>query len=190
VYRDNVKIAGNSGPLAAIQKKSNIENTCPFRWHATSSEIVHQLTESGDGFEIVIDLKPKVAENISLYRFMNIWGFSYEDWTPVALHLEALFRDRSDPSPEKFKKRFLDKDAERSQLVTFLYLKGGVKNGTWSWGMAGRVNGALLWPDVLDYFCESLKKECSRGGLSWKGDGSPITSQFAVMMPTGMGSGL
>jgi hypothetical protein len=50
----------------------------------------------------------------------------------------------------------VDRDAERDQLGEFLYLQGGVKKGTWNWGMVGRVNGALLWPDAFAYLTDSL----------------------------------
>jgi hypothetical protein len=34
--------------------------------------------------------------------------------------------------------------------------QGGTKGGTWKWERVGLVNGALLWPDALDYFVKML----------------------------------
>ena len=155
-YIRNVRIAGSRGPLALIQKRKNPRARIPFPWHATGAEIVQQISGPEISNEVIIDLKP-YQENVSLYRLLNVWGYSYEGWTPVALHLEALFVDRPESSPKRFKRRFLDRGARRDQIGEFLYLQGGVREGKWNWGMVGRVNGALLWPDAFEYLASSLK---------------------------------
>jgi hypothetical protein len=145
-----VRIAGNTGPLAHIQRTRNAASTCPFGWHATSEDIVAAL--GGQSSQaVVIDLKPTVARNVSLYLLRDVWGFSDRNWTPLALRLESLFVDLDDPNPLEFKAAFDDSEADRTLIGEFLYVQGGVAGGTWNWGKAGRVNGTLLWPAAFEY---------------------------------------
>jgi len=154
-YVRNAQIAGSRGPLAALQRRKNSGGVCPFPWHAAGREIVEGVLGAADGHEIVIDLKPYKTKTVSLYRVMNVWGYSYAEWTPIALHLESLF-DMAHHDPREFKKRFIDRGADRDQVGEFLYLQGGVREGTWNWGMVGRVNGTLLWPDAFASLSECL----------------------------------
>lgn len=155
-YFTTVSIAGRHGPLAQIQSNRNPTGTVPCAWHATSADIVGAIPGGLAGQEIVIDLKPTVATNVSLYRLLDVWGFSAATWTPLALHLECLFADLEHPNPLQFKAAFDDSDADRSRVGEFLYLQGGVKEGTWNWGKIGRVNGTLLWPAAFDYLATEL----------------------------------
>ena len=41
----------------------------------------------------------------------------------------------------------------------FLYLNGGTGEGTWNWGMAGSVNGALLFQDAWEYLANQVRYE-------------------------------
>jgi hypothetical protein len=108
--------------------------------------------------EIVIDLKPTVGCNVSLYRLLDVWGFSCEEWTPLALRLECLFVDVDQADPRKFKESFTVIEAKRECVGEFLYLQGGVHSGSWNWGMIGRVNGTLLWPKAFSYLAGELGK--------------------------------
>jgi hypothetical protein len=44
-----------------------------------------------------------VLKNVSLYQLLDVWGFSYEEWTPLALQLDALFSDRYEEDTDKFR---------------------------------------------------------------------------------------
>lgn len=154
-----VPIAGNTGPLATIQKGRNTGSATPFRWHASSEDIVALVGSGPSTQEIVIDLKPKDTKNVSLYRLLDVWGFSYADWTPVALRLQALFVDFPHDEPARFKESFTYADANPELVGEFLYVQGGTRaGGTWNWGQVGRVNGALLWRDAFDYLSGELSK--------------------------------
>lgn len=154
-----VQIAGNTGPLASVARNRNTAGVIPFRWHASSDDLVAAIPNGSKGQEILIDLKPSAAKNVSLYRLLDVWGFSYENWTPLALRLETFFVDREEREAEAFKKQFDDSSAERSKVGEFLYVQGGVQGGTWNWGQVGRVNGALLWKDAFDYLVGELGKK-------------------------------
>ena len=151
-----VAVAGNTGPLAHIQRTRNASGEVPFKWHATAADIVAALGRNPERHEIVIDLKPTVAKNVSLYKLLDVWGFSKADWTPLALHLECLFGDFEHEDPKLFKKEFDDRGAKGSRVGEFLYVQGGVQSGSWNWGQIGRVNGTLLWPDAFEYLATEL----------------------------------
>jgi len=108
------------------------------------------------GQEIVIDLKPGVQRNVSLYRLCDVWGYSYNDRTPLALRLECIFADYDNPNPALFKSGFTCPPEAPSVVDEFLYVHGGVAGGMWNWGQAGRVNGALLRPDAIRYLATEL----------------------------------
>lgn len=151
-----IQLAGTSGPLAKIQHIQNKSRKTPFPWHATADDIVGELPDGKAGQAIIIDLKPRAAHNVSLYQLLDVWGFSYKEWTPLALLLECLFADVRKPDPRKFKESFRVIEAKRERVGEFLYLQGGVCGGTWNWGMIGRVNGTLLWPEAFSYLAGEL----------------------------------
>lgn len=156
-YVRTVRIAGSRGPLAHIQRTRNTAAVCPFGWHASATDIVSALGGRSDQ-AIVIDLKPTVAQDVSLYLLRDVWGYSAQDWTPLALRLEYLFVDRAHPNPIEFKAAFDDAGADRTLIGEFLYVRGGVGGGSWNWGQVGRVNGTLLWPDAFDYLGTQLSR--------------------------------
>jgi len=156
-YVRRVKVGGSRGPLAVIQRKRNTSRQSPFSWHAAAADIVAEIPGANQTQEIIIDLKPNVSKNVSLFRLLDVWGFSYNEWTPLALMLETIFAARKEEDVEGFKRRFDDRQADRSRVGEFLYLRGGVSGGNWNWGRAGMVNGALLWKNAFTYLASSLK---------------------------------
>lgn len=132
-------------------------------WHLPETELLKLVVEEKPSdHAILIDLKPNAKGNVSIYQLKDIWGFSYSEWTPIALHLETLFVDEEIENPDSFKNTFEAPNLkDRENVYEFLYLRGGTKGGTWNWGMVGRVNGALLWPDALKYFIDELRKSCN-----------------------------
>ena len=151
-----VKLAGY-GPIASyVRQVQSGKAVTPLQWHATEGEILTQLGESECERALIIDLKPNVEGVVSLYHLREIWGFSYELWTPIALRLETLFAEGDVQDPAEFKQKFNDVKCTREQVHEFLYLQGGTQGGTWNWGPVGSVNGALLPPDALKYFLAVL----------------------------------
>lgn len=106
---------------------------------------------------MVIDVYPKGKE-VALCRLRHMWGFSYRDWTPVALGLEFVFEYESTKDPIQFKKRFAIPEQEGDRLCTFLYLQAGIESGRWVFGPVGYVNGALLRADAFQYFVSVLPR--------------------------------
>ncbi len=163
-YVRELKLDKGSGPIAKHVSLKNTNQKVPFEWHASAEDLIVLSGGSPMQQAIVIDLKPSVPGNVSLYHLLDVWGFSYSDWTPLALCLRPLFVDHIDPNPIKFKRSFLYKGTKFSLVGEFLYMQGGVSSGTWNWGKVGRVNGALLWHDAFKYLSRSLDEiltECS-----------------------------
>jgi hypothetical protein len=137
----------------------------PIKWHATHDDLVAlelepRPAEAERLHHLVIDLKPYVAGNVSLFLLEDVRGWTEDYWTPIAVRLQSLFVDREEDDPKEFKKAFdvpppTDRDGP---IHEFLYLihSGGPQKG-WNWARVGATNGALLWPDTLDYFFSCIK---------------------------------
>lgn len=156
-FAKQIPLAGKHGPIHEFSTQLNVDKSCPFRWQAREADLI-PLVGGTDGQRIVIDLKPRVTGNVSLYRLLDVWGFSYEAWTPIALRLQCLFVDHSAKDAPLFKKSFVDQAIEHELVGEFLYLQGGVTDGNWNWGLVGRVNGALLWKQAFDYLVAGLSQ--------------------------------
>ncbi len=158
------QLSGTRGAMARLVAARNVEKQVPFSWHATAAELIAVGRGQPTTQAIVIDLKPKVANNVSLFRLLDVWGYSYGSWTPLALRLQGLMADRQEPDPVAFKKSFIDPGDDHSLVGEFLYVQGGVNSGKWTWGMVGRVNGALLWKNAFDFLTGALARGLSTDG--------------------------
>jgi hypothetical protein len=150
-----ISLSGNGGPLCKA-----LLDAGSATWHATDDLILYLLgVERRAEHRILIDLKPNDKSRVSLYRLRDVWGHSYDDWTPLALRLECLLGDDPRDNPETFKQRFTGPLETRDFIYEFLYVNGGAKGGKWTWGLVGRVNAALLWPDALRYFVKAINSQ-------------------------------
>ncbi len=136
-----------------------------WKWHAREEDLLRGMgTETTRNSAVIIDLKPDAARNVSLYEIEDVWGFSNEDWTPLALRLRPLFVDHKHKNPDRFKRRF-PMPSEKAigdnggAIHEFLYAshREGI-DGPWRWGRNGVVNAALLWPDTFEYFVSSIRE--------------------------------
>jgi hypothetical protein len=151
-------LAGKKGPLAQLVAMRNEQKSVPFGWHSTSDELITLHGGTPTTQAIVIDLKPNVPNNVSLYRLLDVWGYSYTNWTPLAFRLQALFVDRHEPDPTAFKRSFVDAGEDHRLAGEFLYVHGGVTGGDWNWGKVGHVNGVLLWKEAFDFLYTGLSQ--------------------------------
>src|SRR5437870_5617401 len=123
------RLAGKNGSLAQVVVMRNPQKAVPFGWHATSEELIQLQGGKSSSQAVVIDMKPNVQKNVSLYRLLDVWGYSFANWTPLALRLQALFVDRLEPKPAEFKKSFVDPAEDHRLAGEFLYVHGGVTDG-------------------------------------------------------------
>jgi len=133
-----------------------------FAWHAKINDLLDEAGIPPKGHAVVIDLKPK--ESVTLFELTDVWGYSYPEWTPIAMRMETLFLDEKPLDPDAFKQRFADARCRRRPLYEFLHLQGGTIGGSWNWGQVGTVNGALLPPEALDFFLERLQESLAEPG--------------------------
>jgi hypothetical protein len=123
-----------------------------------------------DRHAVIIDLKPDTPENVSLYEVEDVWGWSNEEWTPIALRLRPLFVDYKDKNAVGLKKCFAipsdDFVRENGTAIhEFLYCTHaeGI-DWRWRWGRNGVVNATLLWPEAFDYFVSSIQHRMRSDG--------------------------
>ena len=155
-----ISLSGSVSPFRKVAAEARQE------WQATDERILSLLgVETPAEHRILIDLKPSDKSNVSLYRLRDVWGFSYEGWTPLTLRLESLLVDEPQDSPSTFKQVFQGPLETRDFIYEFLYLNGGTKSGKWTWGLVGRVNAALLWPDALRYFVNAINRQLIEDNL-------------------------
>ena len=149
-----IGLSGRESPFRTVSAEAGQE------WRATDERILSLLgVERPVEHRILIDLKPSDRSRVSLYRLRDVWGYSYEGWTPVALRLEGMLVDEDQDNPSTFKQAFKAPLETGDFVFEFLYLNGGTKRGKWTWGPVGRVNGALLWPDALLYFINVINQQ-------------------------------
>jgi hypothetical protein len=157
----NVQLAGSSGPIAKHVKSVADPSKANCEWHLSAQKILTLIGIDPAKNAILIDITPRDKQCVSMMRLEDIWGYSYAGWTPLLLQLQTLYVSFESERPDSndFKKEFDDHGIENKRVYEFLYMQGGTKQGTWNWGLVGRVNGALLWPDALQYFIGLLPKE-------------------------------
>mgnify|MGYP005646407561 CR=1 FL=1 len=152
----DISLAGRSGGLVYPFVSAYGKPGRPFPWHATVKDL---LSESGihpKNHAVLVQTRPLLEGNLSLYELTDVMGYSYGEWTPLCLRMEALVVDQTLPDPERFKMKFRCNVPRRRRVHQFLYLQGGVDGGSWKWGPVGSVNGVLLFPDALAFFMEML----------------------------------
>lgn len=92
-YVRGLQIAGTRGPLCRFVTEDVAPANEPVGWHATEEAILAAAGEAETEQAIVIDLKPHVKGNVSMFRLLDVWGYSYPEWSPLAVRLESLFVD-------------------------------------------------------------------------------------------------
>ena len=132
----------------------------PCKWHI---DVVSELGSHPEypSSSLVIDLKPKQNKtNLSLYEVMDVWGYSSWGWTPLLLRPNGLFVDQ-DPSVVDRNSFVRKDDVIDGPIYEFLYIAGSVAGGklvgSWAPPPASPTNAALLWPDALNYFVQSIR---------------------------------
>ena len=136
----------------------------PFKWHIPIGDSLNGIAWNNrdyTGSALIIDLKPKQNKNnLSLYELEDVWGYSEDGWSPILLRLCGLFVDADPKGVDR--KKFAIRDTEREgPIYEFMYLTGSVKDGQvdglWNAPPASPTNAALLWPEALAYFFESIR---------------------------------
>lgn len=125
-----------------------------------------------DTHRLVIDLKPYVKGNVSLYEVRELWVVIYEAWTPVMLRLHSLFVDHhvTKGREDECKSRlFIDPNRDAGcPIHDIIYLNGGYgekgagAKGWWNPSRLGQYSAVLLWPDAAAYFSQNMLGNVSK----------------------------
>ena len=133
----------------------------PWSWHVSIPDALRQYNSTGDVF--VIDLKPtqrRRNNEFSFYELLDVWGYSYPDWTPALLRLRSLLIDHKDNDLD-CNDFTINPEEVDEPIFTFTSFAGGIENGqllgTWNPPGPSSTNSALLWPDALDYFIHIIR---------------------------------
>ena len=131
----------------------------PFKWSLDIKDCINEIRRSNQ--TIIINLKPKQKNNVSLYELFKVIGNCENGWTQIMLCLRGLLLDE-DPSifdPKKFE---VKNDSIDEPIFSTIYLHGTVKDGRifdkWTTPNSSSTNAILLWPHILDYFYMEAKK--------------------------------
>ncbi|MDA8015054.1 MAG: hypothetical protein MPK09_05505 [Gammaproteobacteria bacterium] len=144
----------------------------PYDWHVNVPDGLKKIAKPGEGNAFLIDLMPNQKKWVSRLELLDVWGYSNDGWTPLALRLESLlYEARGGPSNPK---DFVLRKKDREPLIhTFIYARGGIENGefTGTWNSSSRtINSAILHKPALRHFVKSIaeSKPNLLGGLFGK----------------------
>ncbi len=144
-----------------FERLGSYPSTEAHKWALSEVEIHQRLTElrgplAEGTYTLVIDATPDREDSISLFQVKQLFGCSYQEWTPLCLRLGPILDDKVS-DPEKVKQALtVSKSYLKENIIEFLYIRkgfgAGEQGGTWNWGRVGIVNGALLYEDAWVYF--------------------------------------
>lgn len=172
VFKEEVHLYGCNIGFIPTQLQKQLtrlgqKTSGPYEWHLNVPDSLQE--EGQENMTLMIDLKPKKLDNVSLYELMDVYGYSYPGWTPIMLCLRGILIDES---PAKYdKKSFSVPNAKIDKFIfSMMYLNGGLKeghiDGKWITPGLGTTNGVLLWPETLEYFSKKAKEIMSEATSS------------------------
>ena len=162
IHQGYTPLAGNQNgliyrALTAANLLQQHQGQGAVSWHLSAGDLLALDYMPPNEYAIVIDLQPQ-AQHLDFYELTDVWGFSYPDWTPVLLRVEHLLSNVPPvPNTDAYRWHFTDNNCNRIQVYEFLYLRGGYGEGTWNWPPPSPTNGAMLWPDALEFFFDEIQ---------------------------------
>ncbi len=113
-------------------------------WELTEESLLAFYRVDPRQFAIIIDLKPRMQDPVSLYQLKHVWGYSANEWTPLALEFEGLYVEERLP-PAETQQEFTMPLERTPPIYEFLYVNADAFKGTCTFGKVGYVNGTLLF---------------------------------------------
>jgi hypothetical protein len=153
---EKISLAGcNVGLIPKLlQQKLTIKDKPEIGWVLPIADIL-----KNKGQTVIIDIKPKSKTEIFLCELDSVYGFSYNEWTPIMYRLKVLVNKRS---PKKTSKKIIVYPPKPDIIYTILYMMGSFKKGRltgkWTGPAFGSANSLLLWPDAASFFYQQIKK--------------------------------
>lgn len=156
-FSKKISLAGcNYGLIPNLLKnKISSDKNPPIGWLLPIAEIYNKKGQS-----VIIDIKPKNKKysEVFLCELDIIFGFSYNEWSPIMYRLKRLY---SNISPGDFDKNDFIYPKEQEIIYTMLYLVGSFENGkltgTWNYPGPSPTNALLLWSEAMTFFHRQVK---------------------------------
>ncbi|MGD0009739.1 MAG: hypothetical protein ABSE93_14485 [Terriglobia bacterium] len=164
-----------------------------FPWQLDGAEILRSCLSGSEpeqvqSYKLVADILDAVKnasrKYAQLFEVCEIFGFSGWNWTPMLWKLRLLYEcddctDARDQGRWKF-------DPVDSFVYEFLRLQADhnwerTRQGRRDFGMVGKFNGVLLWPEALRYFIGKMDLE--KGTIVIPEVGTSVTHPLPVNCP-------
>lgn len=153
---EEVRLDGRNGALHRIEHNRNPAAKTGFGWHASEADLLATVLANQMHHAIVLSAKGHARNARSMYRVLDVWGFTMETETPIALRLRPLVEEHVPEDAAAFEKRFNAYLRSAQPVVTFLSLAGGVAGGNWGWSPLSKVSPTILPPAAFAYFASQL----------------------------------
>jgi hypothetical protein len=141
-----------------------------FPWELDGTEILCGCLRGGEiehiqEYKLVADVldivKNADRKYAQLFELCEVFGFSGHSWTPMLWKLRLLY-ECDDCTHARNQGRWEFDPAE--SVYEFLRLQADhnwehTREGRRDFGMVGKFNGVLLWPEALNYFIGKMDLE-------------------------------
>jgi hypothetical protein len=112
------------------------------------------------GHTVIIDLKPNNDSETVIYELDTVFGFSYQNWSPIMFRLKELFNEEKEGDFDI--ENFSYSEEGLSIVYTMTYLTGGIQGGQlkekWIFPNRSSTNSVLFWPDAMTFFMQKIKE--------------------------------
>jgi len=153
---EEVKLDGRNGALHRLEHHHNAAARADFGWHVTEADLLAAVLANPLHHGIVLGAKGHTRNARSMYRVLDVWGFTMQMQTATALRLRPLVEDHVPADAAAFEKSFNAYLRSAPPVVTFLLLTGGVAGGNWAWSATSKLTPAMLPTSAFAYFASEL----------------------------------
>jgi hypothetical protein len=153
IWEEQTSLAGcNNGVIASELKEAlKPADNPPAGWTLPIAEKWNQ-----EDYALIIDIKPKSGE-VFLCELDRVFGYSFEDWSPIMLRLKLLY---SGLTHEDLDKKSFIYPEDPEIIYTMLYLSGSFRDGklvgTWN-PPFGTITAVLFEAEAMTYFYGQVK---------------------------------
>ena len=153
VWEEQTSLGGCNNGVIANELKDIISNlNPPIGWSIPIAD-----KWNNQGYSFIIDIKPSTEEAF-LCELDQVFGYSYESWSPILLRLKVLCNN---VQKSQFDKGQFVLPEKTEIIYTMLYLYGSFHDrqliGTWN-PPYGSITALLFWPDAMSFFFKKIKE--------------------------------
>lgn len=144
----------NNGVIAnALRNIIKPNHNPPLGWEVSIADEWNK-----EDYSFIVDIKPNSSSEIFLCEVDRVFGYSFNEWSPIMLRLKVIYDDVTENTEDKSDFFFPE---DPYIIYTMLYLQGSIRDGklvgTWS-PPFGSITALLFWPEAMTYFYEQAQK--------------------------------